>query len=633
MKKFKQLSFKQKLGLISGTGILFTTMIVIIYGSYASRKKAIEDAQIQLINTATSYSDEIEGILENAMLNSLAISQALSIVGEPGYKGHIKREDAQQMARRVLYSNKDFIGFTLAFEPNSFDGLDTKFINAPAHDETGRFLSYITKTTNGGVSIDALIDYHTAEKAPWYFKPKEDMTDYITEPTIYPIQGKDVLMVSCMTPIVDNGTFLGVTGIDYPIDFMQQLVVTKQKENEGYQIAIISNSGVYVANTLDTKLINSKITDQENLSVSNQLAAIQRAQTQLNQEDGNVSVNIPMTVGSSKHPWQLRLSVPVSVITHDANVTMWNQILMGLIFSVIGVSLMIIYVIYAVKPLEAMVVLANDMANGLLNTKVNIRTSDDEIGTLYKAFSRMRSKLSEIIIQIQEGAEQISSASSQLSTTSIQVSQGASEQASATEQVSSTMQEMTSNIIQNKEHAVKAKEITELVTKDVQTSAHSAQESVKAMNEIVTKISFIKGIAGQTNILSLNAAVEAARSGEHGRGFAVVASEVRKLADHTTNASVIIDNLSHSSQETINHTGDLMQQIVPHMTEAMRLIQEITSGSQEQTIGAQQVNNAIQQLNQVTQQNAAASEEMASSSEELASQAENLKHQISYFKV
>lgn len=633
MKNFTNLSIKKKLGIISGAGIFVTAMIVIGYGSYQSRNYAIKNAREFLVLEAQNQSQEIQGILEDAMNDSRTVSKALSIVGNPNYRGEISRETAQQMATQVLNSNKEFIGFTLAFEANAFDALDSKYANSQAHDETGRFLSYVTKTADGGVSIDVLIDYQTADKAPWYFKPFEEKTDFLTEPVIYPIQGKDVLMVSCMTPIVFNNQSIGVTGIDYPIDFMQKLVMEKRSKNEDYHIAIISNSGIYAANTEKPELLNKSISEENNTNLQQSLADIQQAKLTINQTDGNVIVSVPLQVGFTKHPWQLRAKVPLATITREANAIMWQQILMGIVFSILGVSLVVWYVVHAVRPLEGMVKLANDMADGLLNTKVQIKTANDEIGNLYGAFMRMRHKLVEIIQQIKDGAEQINSASLQLSNTSIQVSQGASEQASSTEEVSSTMQQMTSNIHQNSDNSVRAMTIANKMTTDILTGAQSADSSVQQMNEVVAKISFIKGVAAQTNILSLNAAVEAARSGEHGKGFAVVASEVRKLADHTSNASVVIDNLTKTSQQTINETGELMQRIVPQINETTRLLEEISSSSREQTTGAEQVNSAIQQLNSITQQNAAASEELASSSEELASQAENLKHLTEYFKI
>jgi methyl-accepting chemotaxis protein len=323
----------------------------------------------------------------------------------------------------------------------------------------------------------------------------------------------------------------------------------------------------------------------------------------------------------------------MSIITREANILMRNQIIIGILLVIIGIGSVVWYISRIIKPLEGMVEMANQMAKGDLKTTIQVNASNDEIGMLYKAFTEMKSKLTAIINQIVEGAGQIANASEQLRITSIQLSQGASEQASASEEVSSTMEQMTSNIHQNKDNAGKTENITEEVTDGVMKGAEAANTSVTSMIEMAQKIVFIKDIAMQTNILSLNAAVEAARSGEHGKGFAVVAAEVRKLAEHTTSASAIIDKLIKESKLTVENTGEIMQTIVPKMTETSRLVQEISAASAEQATGAEQVNNAIQQLSQVTQQNAAASEEMASSAEELSAQAESLKHLISYFKV
>ena len=171
------------------------------------------------------------------------------------------------------------------------------------------------------------------------------------------------------------------------------------------------------------------------------------------------------------------------------------------------------------------------------------------------------------------------------------------------------------------------------MAKGIEEGAESALISVKAMYDIIEKVSFIKDIAFQTNILALNAAVEAARSGEHGKGFAVVAAEVRKLAEHTSSASIVIDDLTKKSQVTVERNGEIMQSIVPQMSQTAKLVMEISAASNEQAAGAGQVNNAIQELGHVTQQTAAASEQLASSAEELSAQAESLKKVISFFKL
>lgn len=312
---------------------------------------------------------------------------------------------------------------------------------------------------------------------------------------------------------------------------------------------------------------------------------------------------------------------------------MWSQIIIGLILVFVGIVVVVRYVSYLIKPVEGMVQMANAMAEGDLKKHIEIKTSNDEIGEMYASFQAMKVKLIQIINQIREGADQIAGASVQLSSTSMQLSEGATEQASSTEEVSSTMEQMTSNIHQNSDNARQTEKITKEVSKGINEGAEAAQISVQAMHDIIEKILFIKDIAFQTNILALNAAVEAARSGEHGKGFAVVAAEVRKLAEHTSTASVIIDELTKKSQVTVERNGDVMQSIVPQMVETARLIEEISAASAEQASGTEQVNGAIQQLSQITQRNAAASEEMASSAEELSSQAESLKELIAFFKI
>lgn len=179
--------------------------------------------------------------------------------------------------------------------------------------------------------------------------------------------------------------------------------------------------------------------------------------------------------------------------------------------------------------------------------------------------------------------------------------------------------------------------LTERMSESARDSMYKMSEagrrSSESIRDIIDRISIINEIAFQTNILALNASVEAARAGVHGRGFAVVAAEVRKLAERSKTAADEIALLSRTSLEVTEETDKLIKEMVPEILKTSELVKEIAAASGEQAAGVEQVNNAVNELNNVIQSNAASSEELATSSEELAGQSEQLKAMISYFRI
>lgn len=269
------------------------------------------------------------------------------------------------------------------------------------------------------------------------------------------------------------------------------------------------------------------------------------------------------------------------------------------------------------------------VADGDLTVEVKLAAGDTN--SMLYAVKGMADKLSHIIGDVRTASDALSAAAEQVSATAQSISHGASEQAASVEETSASMEEMAASVQQNADNAKVTEGMSGKAAKEAVEGGQAVKETVQAMKIIADKISIVDDIAYQTNLLALNAAIEAARAGEHGKGFAVVADEVRKLAERSQEAAQEIGEVAKSSVSLAERAGGLLDAIVPSISKTSDLVQEIASASDEQSSGIGQINTAVTQLSQLTQENSSASEELAATAEEMSGQAEQLQELMSFF--
>jgi methyl-accepting chemotaxis protein len=266
-------------------------------------------------------------------------------------------------------------------------------------------------------------------------------------------------------------------------------------------------------------------------------------------------------------------------------------------------------------------------------TKTIDKPYEGAFGQLKEYTNNTVAKLSQVVAEVNNGAQGLASASEEVSATAQMLSQAASEQAAGVEETSASVEQMTSSISQNTENAKVTDGMATKAAQEATEGGEAVKATVAAMKQIAKKIGIIDDIAYQTNLLALNAAIEAARAGEHGKGFAVVAAEVRKLAERSQVAAQEIGEVATNSVELAERAGKLLDEMVPNIRKTSDLVQEITAASEEQSSGVGQINAAVSQLSQTTQQNASSSEELAATAEEMSGQAEQLQQTMGFFKL
>lgn len=523
--------------------------------------------------------------------------------------------------------------------------------------------------------------------AQWYQMVQEEKKAVVSEPYQDPISGEEV--VSAVSPVFsrDGTEIAGFMGFDVYSDDMTKRLAEIKVGQQGY-MELIANDDCYIYSddptALGKNVAELEISDDYKKKVHDDYTGV------VDFEYGGIDYTSIFTK-SETTGWLAIATLPVSEVNATRNHLVMLMAVLAALILIILVVVIIAIVRKVMRPLTEVSGSMEAFAGGNLTVEIPVY-GDDEIGRMADSarisvqtlkvmigdlsrilgeisagnlelsvegeyvgdFQPIRHALMQIIEslnftlgQIRISAEQVSSGSEQVSAGAQALAQGASEQAGTVEELASSIGDISDQIKINARNAVEVNQRAVSAGDEVEKSNQRMQELVKAMTEIrdssreIEKIiKVIEDIAFQTNILSLNASVEAARAGDAGRGFSVVADEVRNLASKSSaaskNTSALIANSLRAVENGVkiaDETAQSLQHVVKNVTDVTAMVNEISRASGEQAQSAEQVNSGIKQISNVVQVNSATAEESAAASEELSAQAMVLKELLGKFRI
>lgn len=611
--------------------LLFTILVFsssMLYLSINVKKNTIEDSKIIVDN----YTAKKALVLKNKFNEVLAITRTLANVFTENIDKEVDKinPSSKKILKNTLKNNPNFISVWLNWEISAIDSSYKK--------KNGRVGRFCYKDNDTIIYAYDIRDTVNQDLTGAYYDIKNSGMEIMGEPYYdnYTKGLEGILMISPSVPIMQNGHFLGMVGVDLSMENIRKLM----KEIKPYSVSaayLVSPGKMIVAHTYN-KFYDKNIFEVKKEFKDDYLQAFEKVNKNkpysfhIQNSKENLYVSMaPIPIGKDNEIWTLVTETPINIVTAKSNRLFALTLIIG-IFAIGILSLFLYFVLQRItKRLLSTIQFSEQLSTGDLSGKLNL-TGKNEIGRLAASLNLMAEKIKNIVLQISNSSENIDQSSIQISNFSSDLSQGSSSQVKSVEDVMILIEEISANIKNNAESAIQTEKISAKALEGIKKGSNSAYKTAVSINKIAEKVTIIGEISNQTNILALNAAVEAARAGINGKGFAVVANEVKKLAEKAQAATKEINELSTNGVSLSDYAEKELKKLIPDIEKTAKLVLEISHASVEQNTGANQVQNAIQELNSIAQKNSSLSDKLDDRSKNLTNEAKNLRHIIDYFK-